>query len=178
MSISHESISNYKIYYLTQAQYDALVANGSITVNGQTITYDPNAEYRTPDTTGDAIADKLTAPTVAGTTGQILEQGSSGPVWADRSPVVTVTGTTPTIDALPGVRYVCGEVTTLGITLPSSGIVDVTFESGSTATVLMVTPPSGVTLKWANGFDPTSLDADTTYEINICDGLGVAASWT
>lgn len=94
------------------------------------------------------------------------------------SGAVTVTGTTPTITAQPGVRYVCGEVATLDITLPASGVVDVTFESGSTATVLTVTPPSGVTLKWANGFDPDNLDADTTYEINIMDGLGVAAQWT
>lgn len=91
---------------------------------------------------------------------------------------VTVTGTTPSITALPGIRYVCGEVATLDITLPASGIVDVVFESGATATVLTITPPSGVTLKWANGFDPTALEANTTYEINIADGLGVAASWT
>ena len=91
---------------------------------------------------------------------------------------VTVTGSTPTITALPGVRYVCSEVTTLDITLPASGCIDVVFESGSTATALTITPPTGVTLKWANGFDPSALDANTTYEINICDGLGVAASWT
>ena len=48
------------------------------------------------------------------------------------------------------------------------------FESGSTATVLTING----TVKWANGFDPTSLDADTTYEINIMDGLGVAVGWT
>jgi hypothetical protein len=36
-----------------------------------------------------------------------------------------------------------------------------------------------MTMKWANGFDPTSLDADTTYEINILDGeFGVVGSWT
>ena len=91
---------------------------------------------------------------------------------------VTVTDSTPTITALPGVRYVCGEVATLDITLPASGCVDVVFESGSTPTVLTITPPTGVTLKWANGFDPTALEANTTYEINIADGLGVAASWT
>lgn len=91
---------------------------------------------------------------------------------------VTVSGTTPTITALPGLRYVCGEVATLDITLPASGIVDVVFTSGSTPTVLTVTPPTGVTLKWANGFDPTALEADATYEINIADGLGVAASWS
>ena len=91
---------------------------------------------------------------------------------------VTVSGTTPTITALSGIQYVCGEVTTLDITLPASGCVDVTFESGSTATVLTITPPTGQTLKWANGFDPTALEANTTYEINIADGLGVAGSWT
>ena len=90
----------------------------------------------------------------------------------------TVIGTTPTITALAGVQYVCGEVSTLDITLPASGCVDVRFESGSTPTVLTITPPTGVTLKWAGGFDPTSLEANTTYEINIADGLGVAASWT
>ena len=87
---------------------------------------------------------------------------------------VSVSGTTPTITAMSGVRYVCGEVATLSITPPTSGCCDIVFESGSTPTVLTV--PN--TVKWANGFNPTSLDANTTYEINIMDGLGVAASWT
>ena len=91
---------------------------------------------------------------------------------------VAVSGTAPTINAKAGIRYVCGEVSTLDITLPASGIVDVVFTSGSTPTVLTITPPTGQTVKWANGFDPTNLDADTTYEINVADGLGVAASWT
>ena len=91
------------------------------------------------------------------------------------SGTVTVTGTTPTINAQPGVRYVCGEVTTLDITLPASGIVDVTFESGSVPTVLTITPPTGVTLKWANGFDPDNLAANTSYQIRVMDGeFGVA----
>lgn len=92
--------------------------------------------------------------------------------------VVTVTGTNPVIQAEENTRYICGEVTTLDITLPASGIVDVLFTSGSTPTVLTITPPTGQTVKWANGFDPTTLDANTTYEINIMDGLGVAGSWT
>ena len=92
---------------------------------------------------------------------------------------VSVSGTTPSITAKAGVRYVCGEVSTLTIVVPSSGCIDVTFTSGSTATVLTVTPPTGMTMKWANGFDPTALEANTTYEINIMDGcLGVAGSWT
>lgn len=91
---------------------------------------------------------------------------------------VAVSGTAPSITPLSGVRYVCGEVLTLNVTLPSSGIVDIVFTSGSTATVLTITAPSGVTLKWANNFNPASLNTNTTYEINIMDGLGVAASWT
>lgn len=91
---------------------------------------------------------------------------------------VNVSGTTPTINAQAGVRYICGEVSTLNITLPASGCVDVTFKSGSSVTVLTITPPSGITLKWANEFDPTALEANTTYEINIQDGLGVAVAWT
>jgi len=74
-------------------------------------------------------------------------------------------------------RYKCGEVATLSITLPASGIVDVVFTSDTTPTVLTVTPPTGQTVKWANGFDPGNLEAETVYELNICDGLGVAASW-
>ena len=95
---------------------------------------------------------------------------------------VTVTGTTPTITALSGIQYVCGEVSTLDITLPASGIVDVVFESGSTPTVLTITPPTGMTVEWANGFDSTALEADTLYELNIrmvgTKCLGVAGSWS
>lgn len=91
---------------------------------------------------------------------------------------VSVTGSTPAITALPGIRYICGEVSTLDITLPASGCVDVVFESGSTPTVLTVTPPSGQTVRWANGFDPNALEADTTYEIRVRDGhLASALAW-
>ena len=92
---------------------------------------------------------------------------------------VTVDGTTPVIDAKSGVRYVCGECSTIDISTPESGIIDVTFTSGSTPTILTVTPPEGMTMMWANNFDPTDLNANTTYEINIMDGCkGVACSWT
>ena len=88
---------------------------------------------------------------------------------------VSVSGTTPTIIAKAGMRYVCGEVSTLDFTPSATGICDVVFTSGNTPTVLTV--PS--TVKWANGFDPTGLDADTTYEINILDGIyGVVMAWT
>jgi hypothetical protein len=60
---------------------------------------------------------------------------------------VQVSGTTPTITALSGVRYVCGEVSTLDITPCATGICDIVFTSGSTATVL--TLPN--TVKFSDG---------------------------
>lgn len=82
---------------------------------------------------------------------------------------VTVSGTTPTIAAKSGITYVCGEVATLDITPPASGIFEVQFVSGSTPTVLTATGVS-----WANGFDPSSLEANKTYDISISNGIGVA----
>ena len=84
---------------------------------------------------------------------------------------VLITGSTPTINALPGMRYMCGEVSTITITPPASGVVVVMFTSGSTVAALNV--PS--TVKWANGFDPSTLDANTVYEIKIRDGLYASA---
>ena len=87
---------------------------------------------------------------------------------------VQVSGTTPTITALSGVRYVCGEVATLDITPCATGICDVMFTSGSTATVL--TLPN--TVKFPNG-DTFTPEANTTYELNIMDGVyGVVVAWT
>lgn len=100
---------------------------------------------------------------------------------AEINPVVSVSGTTPSITGAANTRYICGECSTLTITAPASGCVDVTFTSGSTPTVLTVSSAkTGVTaIKWANGFDPSALEANTTYEVNILDGeFGVVGSWT
>ena len=84
---------------------------------------------------------------------------------------VQVTGTTPVITANQNTRYVCGEVATLDFTPSASGICDVIFSSGSTATVL--TLPN--TVKMPDGF---SVEANTVYEINIADGeWGAYQSW-
>lgn len=87
--------------------------------------------------------------------------------WED----VTVTGTTPSITGEANKRYVCGEVSTISITPPESGMIDVVFTSGSTATVLTAT---GVNFpEWFSG----TLEANTRYEINILDGYGVITAW-
>lgn len=89
--------------------------------------------------------------------------------------VVEVSGSTPSITGEANTRYICGEISTLSITPPASGTVDVVFESGSTPTVLTI--PNTVMLPaW---FDDTSLDANTTYEIMITDATyGVVMLWT
>ena len=87
---------------------------------------------------------------------------------------VTVSGTTPTITAEADTRYICGEVTLLSFTPCVSGICDVQFTSGSAATVLTI--PS--TVKFPDWFDPTSLEQNTVYEINVLDGVyGVVTAW-
>ena len=92
---------------------------------------------------------------------------------------VSVSGSTPNITAKSGIRYVCGECATLDINVPATGDVEVIFISGSTPTVLTITPPTGVTeVQWANGFDATALEANARYDIIITDGeWGLAASW-
>lgn len=119
---------------------------------------------------------------VSGATVGVYPEAQKSAISEMLNSPVSVTGTTPTITALSGIQYVCGEVATLDITLPASGIVDVVFTSGSTPTVLTITPPTGMTVEWANGFDSTALEADTLYELNIkmvgTKCLGVAGAWS
>ena len=118
---------------------------------------------------------------VSGATVGVYPEAQKSAISQMLSAPVSVTGTTPTITALPGIQYICGEVLTLDITLPASGIVDVVFTSGSTPTVLTTTPPTGVTVEWANDFDSASLEVNTLYELNIkmvgSKCLGVAGAW-
>lgn len=88
--------------------------------------------------------------------------------------VEQVTGTTPTITGVANTRYVCGEVAELTITPPASGTIDVRFTSGTTPTVLTI--PS--TVKFPDWVDLTTIEASTTYEIMITDGVyGGVMTW-
>lgn len=83
-----------------------------------------------------------------------------------------VTGTDVTIVGEANHRYICGEVYSLDITPPSSGIIDIIFTCGSTVTVL--TLPSTVKMPdwWI------APESGNTYEINIADGVyGAVMSW-
>ena len=70
-----------------------------------------------------------------------------------------------TIVGEPNTRYVCGEVTSIDITPPSVGTIDVVFTSGSTIAIL--TLPSTVKMpEWWGG-----VEAGYTYELVITDGV-------
>jgi hypothetical protein len=86
--------------------------------------------------------------------------------------VVAVSGTTPTIAAVSGMRYECGTVTELSFTPASSGLCEVGFASGSTPTVL--TLPSTVRMPdWWTG-----VEANRTYDLMILNGtLAGVMSW-
>jgi hypothetical protein len=80
------------------------------------------------------------------------------------SALQTVTGSSVVIVGEPNTRYVCGEVTSIDITPPSVGTIDVVFTSGSTVAVL--TLPSTVKMpEWWTG-----VEAGYTYELVITDG--------
>ena len=84
---------------------------------------------------------------------------------------ITVTGTDPVIQASSNARYICGEVATLDFTPSATGICEVIFTSGTTATVL--TLPQTVRLpEWFE------VEAEHTYEISILDGVyGAVMVW-
>lgn len=85
----------------------------------------------------------------------------------------TITGATPTITAVDNHRYLCGTVTSLSFTPSQTGICSVLFTAGSGCTVTL---PN--TVKLPDSFDPTDLEEDAVYEINVADGIyGVVASW-
>lgn len=185
-----------KVTNATSGNFASLDSNGNLTDSGHNPTEYGNAlsqlnqdisdlsntvdgKYTKPS--GGIPASDLASGVIPDVSGFYTKPSGGIPLSDLASNVQNVSGTTPTITGVSGMRYICGEVSTLSITAPESGCIDVIFTSGSTPTVLTVTSAkTGVTaIKWMNGFDPTSLDANTTYEINILDGeLGVSGSWT
>ena len=141
-------------------QFAELIGNGnseSDRSNARTLDWDGN-EYLAGNVYVNCNADS--------TGGTMLQSGMSF--------VETVSGATPTITGTSNTRYICGEVSTLNITPPAVGIIDVRFTSGSTATVVTV-PNTVVFPAW---FDITSLEANTVYEIMITDGVyGGVMTW-
>lgn len=175
-------------------------ATGATGPKGDTGPQGPKGDKGDTGATGPAGATGATGPQGpkgdTGETGAQGPQGETGPQGPQGDPgddyiltaqdkadiaalvtpePVTVSGSTPSITAQANTRYICGTVTTLTFTPSATGVCDVQFTSGSTPTVLTV--PS--TVLWPDWFDPTALEANTRYEINIMDGIyGAVAAWS
>ena len=95
-------------------------------------------------------------------------------IEADIPLVETVTGATVSITGMPNVRYICETaISELTITPPASGSIVVRFVAGSNCIISL---PQ--TVKLPEWFDISSLEAGTTYEIIITDGVyGGVMSW-
>lgn len=91
---------------------------------------------------------------------------------ADKTAYVTLSGTIITQTGADNTMYLCGELAELTFTAPETGQTAIRFTSGTTPTVATF---NGVT--WLNGFSPLALEANKLYEINVLNGVGVAA-WT
>ena len=86
--------------------------------------------------------------------------------------VETVSGSTVSITGAPNTRYVCGEVSSISITPPSSGTIEVYFTSGTSPAIL--TLPNTVKMPewWID------VEANYTYLISITDGVyGAVMLW-
>ena len=140
-------------------------------------------------TTTDADKDVYTVTYTDNTTTTITVQNSK--YWHDQAEIVynnaqalmlntiVVNEDTTTTEAIltpdNGARYIYGELLSLTlVSVPDNGMVDIFFDSGSTATVLLL-PQTGVTLpEW---FDPTDLQTNTRYELNFVDGNLLVSNW-
>jgi hypothetical protein len=103
-------------------------------------------------------------------TSQYESTGQSSQAPASR--VETVSGYNPVITAEENTRYMCGRVYSVNFTPAASGLCELVFQSGPTASVL--TLPATVQMpEWWDGVEPNYV-----YEISILDGVyGVVAQW-
>lgn len=153
-----------------------IIASNSSEIKSGTAEYKPVVPYRQHEAAfyGMAKAAGANMASLGSTTVGIYPEAQKSAISDMLNAPEAKSGTTVSITAKSGIRYVCGECATLDIVVPASGLFEVDFESGSTATVLTTT---GATVTWPNWFDPTDLDSDTLYEISIQDGKGLVATW-
>ena len=141
----------------------------SITLDAGDIGYDDSETYQS-GTAGAALNDLSRQLSDLDDDVTTLETTVTGK--ADKTTYQNVTGTTLTLNpAVDNTMYLCGELTELTVTAPTTGIFAVRFTSGTTPTVVTL---NNITMPddW-----PTTLNASTTYEINVLNGLGVWQSW-
>ena len=140
-----------KVVYLTDAQYQTLVANGTITVDGVTVNYSENDLYVTPAQTGGVY--------VSGNVAYVVDVSTVGQVTV----VTPASGTTFTLAPCP-VTYSFGEKAELTVTVNATSQFHFMFSC----------PSGGATVLVMNGITGTSgdtLEAGGTYEVDIWAGI-------
>ena len=140
-----------KVVYLTDAQYQTLVTNGSITVGGVTVTYSENDLYVTPAQTGGVY--------VSGNTAYVVDVSTVGQVTV----VTPASGNTFTLAPCP-VTYNFGEKAELTVTVNATSQYHFAFSCPSgAATVLTIT---GETMRCGD-----TLAAGKAYEVDVWAGI-------
>lgn len=164
-------------YNIRNSEYAHIVGNGTSNIdrsNAYTLDRSGNGWFAgkvSVGTVNNPVA--ITNPNDL-TTKQYVDNALAAKVNALAAKVVSVEGTTPEITAVADTQYICGEVSTLSFTPAATGISDIIFESGSTATVLTV--PN--TVKFPDWFDATALEPNMVYEISIMNGTyGAVMAW-
>lgn len=174
-----------------RAGYGINISNGELFINKAVVsnikagtnTFLPIVPYNQHEAVFYGLAKAAGDTTQASATENVgyYTEEAKGKIYEMFNRPITITTSSISLTAVQGVRYVCGEMTSITFTAPASGCVDLLFKSGSTPTNLTISSAkSGVSaIKWANGFDPVNTEANTIYEINILDGeYGVACKWT
>lgn len=90
---------------------------------------------------------------------------------ADKTIVVEIDSTTPTITPAANTIYKCGELSSLTVSNPpATGAYSIVFTSGATATVTAF--PASIL-----GLESFAAEANTIYEINVLDNRAVWMGW-
>lgn len=157
------------VLYAGAVKYGGYINLGTRTESGDDylVDFEPSAE-------GVQLGVRVSRPNNAATLTNLVLLCTLEDLTA-ASGAVEVSGTTPTITAETGKRYICGEVSEISFTPCASGLCEVRFTSGTTAALLTV--PG--TVRWPSWFDPAHLRTSTTYVLNVADGeLGVVGAWS
>ena len=119
----------------------------------------------------------VTPDSIVTATGQMTEQQAAdtlGNIGGEAAPsiVTDLSSTSITLaNANNNTEYNYGELSALTISsIPATGYFEITFTSGSTATVLTV--PNTMIMP-----DSFAVEANTRYEINCKDGYALVAGW-
>lgn len=145
-----------------RGNYVEIVGNGTNLSNSNARTLDWNGN--------ETLAGKLTVGTSPTGSMDVATKGYVDAAYT-QGIEVQVSGTSPVITADVNTRYICGEVTTISVTPPASGICEVVFESGTTPAVL--TLPATVMMP-----DWFEIESGRIYQISIENAkYGAVMSW-